>query len=46
MYALMISTDEHANDMRQSSPFAMVATTAERTQVLLDFRDARARGKR
>lgn len=35
--SLMLSTDQHAIDMRSSSPFAMVLTTRERTQVLLDF---------
>lgn len=46
MYVLMTSTDEHAIDMRQSSPFPMVLTTAERTRVLLDFQEAWARGER
>ncbi|WP_248885892.1 hypothetical protein [Acidithiobacillus acidisediminis] len=37
LYDLMLSTSQHAIDMRSSSPFAMVLTTKERTAVLLDF---------
>ncbi|MDD3759746.1 MAG: hypothetical protein PHO57_02830 [Acidithiobacillus sp.] len=37
MLAFMTSTSQHAIDMRSSSPFPGVLTTAERTNVLLTF---------
>ncbi|GEM_PF-2408682 len=37
LYALMLSTDQHAIDMRSSSPFAGVLTVQERTHALLVF---------
>lgn len=37
LFSLMLSTEQHAINMRSSSPFAMVLTTRERTQVLLNF---------
>ncbi len=37
LYALMLSDDQHAIDMRSSSPFAGVLTTRERTETLLTF---------
>lgn len=37
LYALMLSEDQHAIDMRSSSPFAGVLTVRERTEALLAF---------
>ena len=37
MYDMMIAETEHGIDMRQSSPWAGVLSTYERTQVLSDF---------
>ena len=39
MYDMMIAETEHGIDMRQSSPWAGVLTTHERTQVLSHFAD-------
>lgn len=37
LYALMLSEEQHAIDMRSSSPFPGVLTTKERTEVLRAF---------
>jgi hypothetical protein len=37
LYAMMLSHEQHAIDMRSSSPFAGVLTPKERTEVLLTF---------
>lgn len=37
LYYLMLSPDQHAIDMRSSSPFAGVLTSKERTEVLVAF---------
>jgi len=37
LYALMLSEDQHAIDMRSSSPFPGVLTVKERTRVLREF---------
>ena len=37
LYGLMLSPEQHAIDMRSSSPFAGVLTPAERTNVLVAF---------
>ncbi|MHB8191449.1 MAG: hypothetical protein ACYDHP_13735 [Ferrimicrobium sp.] len=37
VYALMLSCEQHAIDMRSSSPFAGVLTQGERTEVLRAF---------
>ncbi|MBU2806945.1 MULTISPECIES: hypothetical protein [Acidithiobacillus] len=46
LHTLMLSNDQHAIDMRSSSPFPGVLTVKERTRVLREFeeqwRDGRA----
>jgi hypothetical protein len=37
LLALLESDDEHATRLRQSSPFAGVLSTAERTAIILEF---------
>ncbi|MCY0872890.1 MAG: hypothetical protein OWQ56_09365 [Acidithiobacillus caldus] len=37
LYRLMLSSAQHAIDMRSSSPFPMVLTSTERTRVLKEF---------
>lgn len=37
LYALMLSEEQHAIDMRSSSPFPGVLDTKERTRVLKEF---------
>lgn len=37
LYEFMLSPEQHAIDMRSSSPFAGILTTKERTEVLLEF---------
>jgi hypothetical protein len=37
LYDLLLSPEQHAIDMRSSSPFSHVLTTKERTTVLLAF---------
>lgn len=37
LYGFMLSTEQHAIDMRSSSPFAGISTTKERTDVLVEF---------
>ncbi|AEK57833.1 hypothetical protein [Acidithiobacillus caldus] len=37
LYRLMLSSAQHAIDMRSSSPFPMVLTSKERTMVLKEF---------
>lgn len=37
LYELMLSPEQHAIDMRSSSPFPGVLTTKERSDVLLIF---------
>ena len=44
MYDMMIAETEHGIDMRQSSPWAGVLSTRERTQVLSYFADQWERG--
>jgi hypothetical protein len=45
LFALMLSTSQHAIDMRSSSPFPGVLTTKERTAVLLRFDQEWREGK-
>ncbi|MBN6740305.1 hypothetical protein JKG47_07125 [Acidithiobacillus sp. MC6.1] len=40
LYDLMLSGEQHAIDMRQSTPFSVVLTVPERTRALLSFEDA------
>jgi len=39
LYDLMLSEDQHAIDMRSSSPFPGVLTVKERTRVLREFEE-------
>ncbi len=39
LQSLMLSNDQHAVDMRSSSPFPGVLTVKERTRVLRDFEE-------
>jgi hypothetical protein len=45
LYALMGSTEQHAIDMRSSSPFSGVLTTKERTEVLVRFVESWKKGE-